>query len=248
MKSARHILLLLTLLLVPLGASAQNHIRAAMERAKAQREAMARRQVQQAEGGGGSQGFLRMVVENGDTTYVDNLSPIYILSRSKYKSEKDWVNYYKMVWRFARVYPYAQASGKLVRHVDSTLSAENYRGLRKERYISAIQKQLFKDFEGAFRKMTITQGALLLKLINRETGITAYAIIKDYKSGITASFWQGVAKLFDNDLKAEYDPAGADKELEELVQIWQAGEFPALYWSIFWEDPPKVDIPKQYLR
>ena len=120
MNSARHILLLLVLSLVPLGASAQNHIRAAMERAKAQREAAARREVQQNEGNSasGGQGFLRMVVENGDTTYVDNLSPIYILSRSKHKSEKDWVNYYKMVWRFARVYPYALASGKLVRQVD----------------------------------------------------------------------------------------------------------------------------------
>lgn len=189
-----------------------------------------------------------MKVENGDTTYLDNLAPTYIFTRGTRKSEKEWRNYYKLVWRFARVYPYAMASGHLVRQVDSTLTAEHYKGLRKERYISAIQKQLFKDFEGAFREMTITQGALLLKLINRETGITAYSIIKDYKGGITAAFWQGVAKLFDNNLKSEYDPTGADKDLEELVQIWQAGEFPALYWSVFWEDMPKVDIPAHYQK
>jgi len=235
------------LLLPPMSASAQNHVRIAMEKARAKQDAMARRQVQP-DGIEGGRGFLRMQVENGDTTYLDNLSPTYIFTRSARKSEKEWRNYYKMVWRFARVYPYALASGHLVRQVDSTLTAQHYKGLRKERYISAIQKQLFKDFEGAFREMTITQGALLLKLINRETGITAYSIIKDYKGGITAGFWQGVAKLFDNNLKSEYDPTGADKDLEELVQIWQAGEFPALYWSIFWEDPPKINIPSHYLK
>ncbi|MBO4624828.1 MAG: DUF4294 domain-containing protein [Bacteroidales bacterium] len=247
MKRNLHILLALTLLLLPMSASAQNHVRLAMERARAKQDAMARKQVV-ADGIEGGRGFLRMQVENGDTTYLDFLPPTFIFSRGMRQNEKDWRNYYKLVWRFARVYPYAIASGHLVRQVDSTLTAEHYRGLRKERYISAIQKQLFKDFEGAFREMTISQGALLLKLINRETGITAYSIIKDYKGGLTAGFWQGVAKLFDNNLKSEYDPKGADKDLEELVQIWQAGEFPALYWSVFWEDPPKVAVPEHYLK
>ena len=233
--------------MLPMSASAQNHVRLAMERARAKQDAMARKQVA-ADGIEGGRGFLRMQVENGDTTYLDFLPPTFIFSRGMRQNEKDWRNYYKLVWRFARVYPYAIASGHLVRQVDSTLTAEHYRGLRKERYISAIQKQLFKDFEGAFREMTISQGALLLKLINRETGITAYSIIKDYKGGLTAGFWQGVAKLFDNNLKSEYDPTGADKDLEELVQIWQAGDFPALYWSVFWEEPPHVEVPERYLK
>ena len=245
MKRTLHIVLALTLLLPPLSLPAQNHVRIAMEKARERRDAMARRQVK-ADGIEGGRGFMRMSVENGDTTYLDNLPPIYIFSQGK--NQKNWRNYYKLVWRFARVYPYAVASGHLVRQVDSTLNAQHYRGLRKERYINAIQKQLFKDFEGAFREMSISQGALMLKLINRETGITAYALIKDYKVGITAGFWQGVAKLFDNNLKSEYDPEGADRNLEELVRIWQAGEFPSLYWSIFWEDPPKVDIPAYYFK
>jgi hypothetical protein len=247
LKRTLHILLALTLALAPLSASAQNHVRRAMERARARQEAMARRQVQ-ADGIEGGRGFLRMLVENGDTTYLDNLPPTYIFSQGSKQNSKNWRDYYKLVWRFARVYPYAVASGRLVRQVDSTLNAQHYRGLRKERYISAIQKQLFKDFEGAFRDMSIQQGAVLLKLISRETGLTAYEIIKDYKGGITAVFWQGVAKLFDNNLKSQYDPKGADKDLEELVQIWQAGEFPALYWSVFWEEAPRIKIPDKYLK
>ena len=248
MKSLRHIILASALLiLVPLGAGAQNHIRRAMDRARERQAEMARRQVQ-ADGIEGARGYLRMQVENGDTTYLDKLPPIYIIGRGKARTEKQWRAYYKLVWRFARVYPYAQASGHLIKQVDSTLNAEHYRGLRKERYIDAIQKQIFRDFEKPLRNMSIQQGALLLKLINRETGLPPYTIIKDYKNRMAAGFWEGVAHLFDNSLKTAYDPTGADATIEELVQIWNAGEFPALYWSIFWEDPPKVEVPESYFE
>lgn len=247
MKTLKHILLLLVLLL-PVQAGAQGHVRRAMEKARQRQEEMARKQVvtesDRPQGGG----YLHFYVENGDTTYYDNLPPTWIMDRRKGKDDKEWREYYKLVWRFARVYPYALASGSLKRQVDSTLNAEHYGFVRKERYMSAIQKQLFKDFEGALRDMSIQQGAVLLKLIGRETGLTPYDIIKSYKSGIAAGFWQGVAKVFENDLKSQYDPEGADKEMEELVQIWHRGEFPALYWSVFWEDPPRIKIPQSYLR
>lgn len=247
MKSVRHIVLASALLLLlPLGAGAQNHIRRAMDKARERREEMARRQVQ-ADGVEGGRGYLRMRVENGDTTYLDALPPVYVFERGKARSQKQWRTYYKLVWRFARVYPYAQASGQLIKQVDSTLNAEHYRGLKKERYIDAVQKQLFRDFEKPMRNMSIQQGALLLKLINRETGLTPYIIIKDYKNRVAAGFWEAVAKLFDNSLKAGYDPTGADANIEELVQIWNAGEFPALYRSIFWEEPPQVTVPEPYL-
>ena len=250
MHTFRHIVLACTLLVAfgPM-AAAQNHVRRAMERARERQEAMARAQVR-SEGGDvqGGAGYLRMLVENGDTTYYDALKPIFIFGRGKKQSEKEWRQYYQLVWRFARVYPYAQASGGLKKQVDSTLNARHYKGLRKQIYMDAIQDQLFKDFEGALRSMTISQGALLLKLIARETGLSSYDIIHDYKNSVAAGFWQAIAKLFDNDLKSKYDPEGADKDIEELVQIWQAGNFPALYWSVFWEDPPHVNVPESYFK
>ena len=229
MKILRHIAVVL-LVLLPLGAGAQsNHVRKAMEKAKQKQEEMARAQVSRESNRPVSGGNMRMIVENGDTTFLDRLPAVYILGRGKHTSEKAWREYYKLVWRFARVYPYAQAAGVLVKQVDSTLNAEHYGFIRKDRYISAIQKELFRDFEGAFREMTISQGTVMIKLISRETG-----------------FWQGVAKLFDNDLKSNYDPQGADKELEELVQAWHRDEFRDLYWSVFWEDPPVITLPAKY--
>lgn len=249
MSFRRYILLLLMLLSFGPMASAQGHVRRAMERARQRQEEMARKHVsEEAPAKPQGAGYMHMLVVDGDTTYIDHLRPVYVFGQKGKSSEKKWREYYKLVWRFARVYPYALASGGLKRQVDSTLTATGYKGLRRQMYIDAIQKQLFKDFSGALHDMTISQGALLLKLICRETGVPPYDIIHDYKSGAAAGFWQAIAKLFDNDLKSHYDPTGADKEMEELAQIWHEGNFPALYWSVFWENPPVVKVPESYFE
>ena len=246
MKRILHIAVTLILLIVPIAAGAQNHVRKAMERAREKEQAMAAKKAAEENVPQGT--FLRMKVENGDTTYFDNLPPVWIYSRGIKGNDKQWRKYYKLVYRFARVYPYAEASGGLRHIVDSTIEANHYTKFQKEQYINKVQKQLFKDFEGALRKMTITQGALLLKLIDRETGMPPYNVIKEYKSGAAAGFWQAVAKLFENDLKSQYDPEGEDRDTEELVQIWKSGNFKSLYWSVFWEDPPEIVVPERYFR
>jgi type II secretory pathway pseudopilin PulG len=241
-KMAKNIVLIGLLLTLSLTAGAQGHVRKAMERAKQEREAMARAQVitEQAQNGKGE--YLRMTVENGDTTYYDKLSPLWIIGRKKGSTEKQWRDYYKLVYRFARVYPYAEAAGGIIQKADSVIAANNMGAVKKDRYIKDIQKQLFKSYESAFRQLTIYDGALMMKLIDRETGMSSYDIIKEYKNGVAAGFWQGVAKLFENDLKSTYDPNGADADTELLVKAWKAGEFRSLYWSVFWDYPPEVVI------
>ena len=135
---------------------------------------------------------------------------------------------------------------KLVIEADSTIAADRLKGVKREKYISKVQKELFDVFEGQMRSLTVSQGALIMKLIDREVGKSSYSIIKGYKSGITAGFWQGVAKIFGSDLKKPYDPEGEDAVTEELVQMWENGDFPAFYWSIFWQDPPEMPIPEKY--
>lgn len=245
MKRVLHTALLL-LLLLPAEAFAQNHIRAAMDRAREKRERAALIIVN-SESGTSQGGYLHFQVdEKGDTTFLDVLEPIWVFAQSK-GNQKNWRDYYKLVWRFGRVYPYAEVAGRLVARVDSTVEANHYGRLKRDRYISDVQKQLFKEFEGSMRKMSIQQGALLIKLVARETGQSPYAIIKEYKSGITAGFWQGIAKLFDNNLKDGYDPEGVDKDVEDLIKIWKEGHYRDLYWSIFWEEPPEVKVPEVYL-
>ena len=237
MKRTAHILFLMLLPLVfPVAAGAQGgHVRRAMARSNVVIDAKAQ----------GKSGYLPMKVdENGDTVFFDRLAPTWIFARRRTTSEKDWREFYKLVYRFPRVYPYAIAAGAIQHTVDSTIKADNMNFIAKDRYITDVQSQLFGQFEGSFRQMTISEGALLMKLIDRETGQSSYSIIKEYKSGVAAGFWQLIAKMFDNDLKSKYDPRGADREVEELVKVWYEGDFPSLYWAVFWEDPPAIQVPQ----
>ena len=186
-------------------------------------------------------------VENGDTTYFGTIRPSKIYSRLPKQKGKEWRKYYRLVHNFSKAYPYALVARKLVREADSTIAADNLKWVRRDRYITSVQNELFEVFESQMRSMTVSQGALLMKLIDREVGKSSYNIIKDYKSGIAATFWQGIAKVFGTDLKKPYDPEGDDKLTEELVKIWEDGDFQAFYFSIFWKDPPVVPIPEKYL-
>ena len=121
------------------------------------------------------------------------------------------------------------------------------KGAKREKYILAVQEELFEVFEGQMRKLTVSQGALIMKLVDREVGKSSYDIIKGYKNVVTAGFWQGIAKIFGSDLKKPYDPEGEDALTEELVKIWEAGDFQAFYFAIFWKDPPVLPIPEKYL-
>ena len=190
--------------------------------------------------------ILHYKVINGDTLFVERITPSRCYSRLPRQKGKEWRKYYRLVHNFAKTYPYALASKKIMISVDSTLIADGLKRGKRDKYITQVQKELFAVFEDPLRSMTVSQGALLMKLINREIGKTSFRIIKDYKNGIAAGFWQGIAKLFGSDLKKPYDPTGADKNTEELVKLWEAGEFDLLYFAIFMKDPPRADIPERY--
>ncbi len=190
--------------------------------------------------------IMEYIVEGQDTIYIDQIKASKVYSRLPKMKGREWRKYYRLVHNFSKAYPYALVARKLVTEADSTMAAEKMGRLKRERYVNKVQKELFDVFEGQMRKMTVSQGALLMKLIDREVGKSSYNIIKDYKSGMAAGFWQGIAKLFGTDLKKPYDPEGEDRQVEELVEIWEAGDFPAFYWSIFWKDPPEMPIPEKY--
>ena len=191
--------------------------------------------------------MMRYVVEGKDTIYIDEIKASKVYSRIPRQKGKEWRKYYRLVHNFSKSYPYALVAKKLVIEADSTIAADKLKGAKREKYINKVQKELFDVFEGQMRKLTVSQGALIMKLVDREVGKSSYNIIKGYKSGITAGFWQSIAKIFGSDLKKPYDPEGEDKQVEELVKIWEEGDFPALYWSLFWKDPPEVPIPEKYL-
>ena len=191
--------------------------------------------------------FLPFFIEGEDTVYYDTIEASKIYSRLPKQKGREWRKYYRLVHNFSKAYPYALVAKKLVHEADSIIAADKLKGAKREKYVNQVQEELFDVFEGQMRKLTVSQGTLIMKLVDREVGKSSYNIIKGYKSGIAAGFWQGIAKIFGSDLKKPYDPEGEDALTEELVMMWEAGEFDIFYFTLFWQDPPKMPIPEKYL-
>ncbi|MFW5805145.1 MAG: DUF4294 domain-containing protein [Bacteroidales bacterium] len=124
---------------------------------------------------------------------------------------------------FLKVYPYALLISETINDIDSELDKFHDDNLKKQ-YIRYREKQLREKYEDDIRKLTILQGVMLVRLIDRETGDTSYDILKEFKGGFLAGLYQGVARLFGHNLKQEYDPEGEDRDIEILVQLYENGQ------------------------
>ncbi len=187
--------------------------------------------------------------EQGDTVFMETLDPVWIFPKGCRMRDGDWRRYYKLVYNFNKVYPYALVGRKMMAQVDSTIAADVSKRSERNRYVNDVEKELFRLFEKDIRSMTINQGLVLMRLVDRECGMSAFNIIKTYESGFAANFWQLVARLFSQNLKTRYDPTrGEDAKIEELCKIWDSGQWDAFYYSIFMERPPKVVIQRETLE
>lgn len=184
----------------------------------------------------------------GDTVFVDSIEPVWCFPRGRGMKKGDWRKYYKLVYNFNKVYPYALVGRRMMAQVDSTLAADVSKRRQRSQYINAVERELLRTFEKDIRNMTVNQGLILLRLVDRECGMSAFEIVKTYESGFAANFWQLVARLFSQDLKSRYDPKGRDAQLEELCGIWDSGQWDAFYYSVFMESPPRTVIRREVLE
>jgi len=114
-------------------------------------------------------------------------------------------------------YPYARRAGMIMNDMNAKLALLSDESQRKA-YIQSREKELKKEFTQPLEQLSIYQGKILMKLINRQTGNNCYNIIKEYKGGFTARFWQTVAFFFESNLKQPYDPKGDDQAIEQIVE------------------------------
>ena len=188
------------------------------------------------------------VEENGDTTFMDSLDPVWVFPKGTRLKKGDWRKQYKLVYNFNKVYPYALVGKKMMAQVDSVIAADVSKKSERNAYTHDVMFELFDIFAGDIKHMTISQGVVLMRLVDRECGIPPYDIIKEYRSGFSANFWQFIAKLFGQNLKKRYDPEGEDAKIEELVQIWKKGHWDQFYYAIFFEYPKKTVIKREILQ
>ncbi len=160
--------------------------------------------------------LLRSVEFNGDTIGSAQIEEVVIFPRIKFDNRRQMKRYRKMIRDIKKVYPFAQkAKYKLIE------MNEEYKNLKTERekrkYINNVENELKEEFKDDLKKLTITQGRYLLKLIDRETGNTSYELLKELKGSFSAVFWQTIARVFGHNLRAEYDPYGDDRLIERIV-------------------------------
>lgn len=168
------------------------------------------------------EGILRAYLDGRDTVPIIHLQEIYIYPEIKFKNEKEKRRYNKLVRDVKQVLPYAKL-------VYETL-IETYEYIEtlpdeksKQEHLKRMEKELFKEYKPELKKLTFSQGKLLIKLIDRECNQSSYNLLKAFLGSFRASFWNLFAGMFGASLKTEYDPEGKDFMLERIVVLVENG-------------------------
>ena len=160
---------------------------------------------------------IEWTIEKGDTIPLVHILPIY-----KYSRKPDMRRYQRLIRQVKKCYPLAKQARLEMESMERRLLAVGDKK-EQEKLAKELQKQLIKQYTPVILKMTISEGKVLLKLIDRETEYTAFQIIKDFRGGFVAGFWQMFAKMFGNNLKLEYEPETNDRILEQIVTYYEMG-------------------------
>jgi hypothetical protein len=166
---------------------------------------------------------VRLQVKDNDTFYLAHMHDIWVYPKMVFKNKKQERFYWKTVRDVKKTLPFAKLLTKEMAYADQQLAKIPDKKMRKK-WWKQHEKYLFKKYEQEFRKMTASQGQMLMKLMDRESDRTSYDIIKHYRGKASANFWQFIAKLFKNDLKEEYDALDKDRIVERVINLVEAGQ------------------------
>ena len=166
---------------------------------------------------------LLATIVNGDTIPLVNMAQVDVVGPLSEEAAANLKAYLKLRRDVLRAYPYAKLASNELKFINDSIANIPNEKARKQ-FVKQREKQMKADFEKDLRKLTLTQGRILIKLVDRETGSTSYQLVKDLRGSLQAFFWQGLAKLFGSNLKTEYDSEGEDKLIEEIVRQIERGE------------------------
>jgi len=172
-----------------------------------------------AEAQNGGPGYYRMysgMDSEGIIFYID-LWPVPVFSRPA-----DLRRYSRLVENVKIVYPIARTANRMLREMETHLLAlETQR--ERDAYTKLVEKNLKDEYTPVLRRMTFSQGKILIKLIDRETSKTSYALVHQFRGAVSATLWQGVARIFGANLKDTYDRDGEDAIIEQIIILYEMG-------------------------
>ena len=159
---------------------------------------------------------VEAIVYNGDTIPISVLSTVYVNATLTEAQKQALAQYNRLRNAVYVTYPYARKAGIIMNDINAKLAGINEKKARKK-YINSREKELRKEFTTPLTNLSIYQGKVLMKLINRETGNNCYEIIKEYQGGLTARVCQTIAFFFSTSLKQPYNARSEDVVIEKIV-------------------------------
>jgi len=166
---------------------------------------------------------VRASIVDGDTIAYMSLPVVRVYAPRIFKTKKEQRQWSKLVRNVKKAYPYAVLAAEKMKEYEAVLVDVKSES-EKKRLMKEAEDDLKKQFEKDIRNMTFSQGKILIKLIDRETGNTSYSIVREFRGALSAIFWQSIARIFGANLKDEYDAAGEDKMIEEIVIMIERGD------------------------
>jgi len=164
------------------------------------------------------------IIDGKDTIITVRIRDVWVFPERKFESKKQQQRYSRYVEKVKKVYPLAVEARILLKKYEPQYYALDSQRERRK-LMKNLEKELLDKHKEELKKWSISDGTILLKLINRETERTAYSIIKDFRGDVSAMFWQGIARIFKNNLKDGYSPEEEDKMLEEVVRKIEMGYY-----------------------
>ncbi len=165
----------------------------------------------------------RAEIVNGDTIPVIDLYNVDIVTNFVYRNYRSYELWTRTKYNVKIVYPYAILAAAKLKEYNNVL-AKIKDEKTKKLYLRLCEKDLRREFEGELKTLTVSQGKVLMKLINRETGKTTYEIVKQMRGTFQAYFWQSLASLFGNSMKVSYN-IEEDIMIERAIKLVEAGQF-----------------------
>lgn len=156
------------------------------------------------------------IIYNGDTIELKTLTNLFFYSKMTPAQREAAAKYNRLRNAVYVTYPYARRAGLVMNEMNEKLANISNKSERKK-FIQSKEAILRKEFTDPLTNLSVYQGKVLMKLINRETGNNCYEIIKEFKGGFTARFYQTVAFFFNSNLKQPYHAENEDAVVEKLV-------------------------------
>ncbi len=163
-----------------------------------------------------------MCVYEGDTIPYVKLPTVYIFKPLKFKNKRARTQYYRLVRDVKKVLPIAKEVNQII--IETYEYLQTLPPKERQKHLKRVEKSLKEQYMPRMKKLTFTQGKLLIKLVDRQTSSTGYDLVKAFLGPFRAGFYQTFAALFGASLKKEYDPTGDDALTERVILLVESGQ------------------------